>query len=194
MSVVAVNPNQHRAGPRPRVPAPNKFIAKRLTQAGRDLVQALVFDGIPLTSIHEHLGISRSWARALAASPPVIAHMHEQLDVRRKAERPRNFHRLTELRDQDDNKAAAVSAIKVLEQIEDSRASGGHGERVVTPGYVIQVNVNSQDGGPNPGRYRGATVEATANPLISQADDVNDQLTSDDEVVLWIDGRGEGEG
>jgi hypothetical protein len=44
-----------------------------------------------------------------------------ELGVLRESERPRTFHRLTELRDQNINMNAAVSAAKVLEAISDDQ-------------------------------------------------------------------------
>jgi hypothetical protein len=48
-----------------------------------------------------------------------------------------NILRLAELRDQDDNKMAAIGAIKVLEQIDDDPASNA--TRNHAPGVVIVI-------------------------------------------------------
>lgn len=167
----------------------NKYVAKRLTQVGRDLVHLVVWEGVKITEAHKLLKISPSWCRALAASPPVIGYQNEQLDVRRRGERPRNFHRLTEIRDQSGNQNAAVAAIKVLEQIDERVANAAPGAREVSPGFVIQVNVSTA----NSGSPAGVSAIAIDNAPVSTVIDAQrvDAIAHDDSDVLWIDGRDE---
>jgi len=163
-------------------------VAKRLTKVGRQFVELMVWEGMNRVQAATKLGISASWSYSLLASPTVNDYMRQQLDVRRKGEAPRNLARLTELRDQDENKAAAVSAIKVLEQITDEATRAGGADRNLMPGFIVRVNVNN---GPVSPRV-GETIDAK--PLIEHASAVNDQLSVGLDDVYWIDGTGEGEG
>ena len=57
-----------------------------------------------------------------------------ELGVLRESGRAKTFHRLEALRDQDDNRAAAVKACQVLEQFGDEALSGPPGIPV-QPGF-----------------------------------------------------------
>jgi hypothetical protein len=68
--------------------------------------------------------------------------------VLRAGERAQNLHRLADLRDQDDNRAAAVKAIQVLEEL-DSAAIARPASQT-SPGVVLRiVNVTSVPPGPS---------------------------------------------
>src|SRR6516164_6772801 len=72
-----------------------------------------------------------------------------ELGVLRESERPRTFHRLTALRDQDENKNAAVAAAKVLEQISDEQTNRS-GAPTPGPGVTIRIlNVTAPSTTPN---------------------------------------------
>jgi hypothetical protein len=79
---------------------------------------------------------TRSMRRALER-PNVQAYLHGQKQVFRAAIGCKTLSRLAQLRDQDDNKNAAVAAAKTLEQLEDVAAGA---PRVPTaPGFCIVV-------------------------------------------------------
>jgi hypothetical protein len=67
----------------------------------------------------------------------VRAYYLAELGVLRESARARTFHRLEALRDQDDNKAAAVKACQVLEQL--GEAAEARPPQQQTPGFVIIV-------------------------------------------------------
>jgi hypothetical protein len=75
--------------------------------------------------------------REALRKPHVKAFYLAELGVLRESERPRTFHRLCGLRDQDENKNAAVAAAKALEQISDEPL---HSNATVTsPGVTIRI-------------------------------------------------------
>jgi hypothetical protein len=57
--------------------------------------------------------------------PHVKAHLLGELAALRDSERARTFHRLTALRDQDENKNAAVAAAKTMMQLDTDDAQPG---------------------------------------------------------------------
>ena len=61
----------------------------------------------------------------------------DELGVLRESERPRTFHRLCELRDQNVNINGAVAAAKVLEAITD--AEHPNAATVASPGVTIRI-------------------------------------------------------
>jgi len=75
----------------------------------------------------------------------VLAYLRAELALLREGERPRNVHRLAELRDQDENRAAAVKAVQVLEQLTEN-------ETQYTPrqGPAFQIIVIDAAGKPLP--------------------------------------------
>jgi hypothetical protein len=60
--------------------------------------------------------------------------------VLRTGERARNIQRLTEIRDQDSNMAAAVTAVKVLEDVSDATRRGTNVSINITPGVVVDLS------------------------------------------------------
>jgi hypothetical protein len=93
--------------------------------------------------------------RAALRKPHVKAWYLAELGVLRESERPKTFHRLTELRDQDENKNAAVAAAKVLEQITSDEPLRSN-PTVTSPGVIIRVLV------PQPAQP--APIDITATP------------------------------
>ena len=99
--------------------------------------------------------------REALRKPHVKAFYLAELGVLRDSERPKTFHRLCDLRDQDENKNAAVAAAKVLEQISDDPRPNA---TVTTPGVTIRiVNVSSPP----------APVDIKAAPRIIDASDAD---------------------
>jgi len=78
--------------------------------------------------------------REALRKPHVKAFYLAELGVLRESERPKTFHRLCDLRDQDENKNAAVAAAKALEQISDEQMTRPNAT-VTSPGVIIRVLV-----------------------------------------------------
>jgi hypothetical protein len=79
----------------------------------------------------------------------VRAYYLAELGVLRESARARTFHRLEALRDQDDNKAAAVKACQVLEQLGEASAETRPTQQQV-PGLVIVIQNAPPDAIPRP--------------------------------------------
>jgi hypothetical protein len=86
----------------------------------------------------------------------VRQHYREQLQVLRTSEMARNIHALIRIRDQDENKMAAIAAVKALEKMGDDDMPPAV-SRQVAPGVVVVIEAAPQ-GGPRP------LIEATALP------------------------------
>jgi hypothetical protein len=84
-------------------------------------------------------GMTDHSLRAALRKPHVKAWYLAELGVLRESERPKTFHRLCDLRDQDENKNAAVAAAKALEQISDEPLRSN--ATVTSPGVIIRVLV-----------------------------------------------------
>ena len=71
--------------------------------------------------------------------PHVKAFYLGELGVLRESERPRTFHRLCDLRDQDENRNAAVAAARTLEQLSDAEQARSNAANHPTPGVCIVI-------------------------------------------------------
>jgi len=83
--------------------------------------------------------------------------------VLRSGERPKNIHRLCEIRDAADN-MPAVNAIKALEQI-DAEAIGRPNAAAQTPGVVVRIINVTQ-----PSTDAGKVIDVTPTPNRGDSD------------------------
>jgi hypothetical protein len=104
-----------------------------LTKKIRAAIDQIVFQGLTRADAAKAIGITDNALYQALRKPAVLAYWNEALQVLRTGERPRNLHRLVEIRDQNANLTAAVQAIKLLEPQEAQGAS-------------ISLNVNIQAG------------------------------------------------
>jgi hypothetical protein len=103
--------------------------------------------------------------RTALRKPHVLAYLRSELALLREGERPRNLHRLAALRDQDDNRGAAVAAIKVLEQLtDDPRAPVGITLNLQA-GFVIDL---SEPGDVRPTRFVSGAPRVIEHELLSE--------------------------
>lgn len=114
-----------------------------LTKRVRIAIEAQAFDGLRRAEAAAKAGIAEHTLYQALRKPSVLAFWNECLQVLRTGERARNIHRLTEIREQDENRTAAVQAIKVLEEATESRSNSGSA-RAVTPGVVINITTREQ--------------------------------------------------
>jgi hypothetical protein len=163
-------------------------------------IDHMIEDGMLWDKAALHVGLTVRAMRLAMQKPHVVAFIKTKREVFRVHASSANIRKLVDLRDQTENKAAAVSAIKVLEQMGDETARGGIAGRDVSPGFVIQVNVNQP---PSHAQVasRGQVLNAVANDS-EQHQSLSHETalmghergaTQADEDVLWIDGRSEGD-
>src|SRR6516165_10113874 len=97
--------------------------------------------------------------REALRKPHVKAFYLAELGVFRESERPKTFHWLCDLRDQNENKNAAVAAAKVLEQISDAEVAKP--SNAVSPGVTIVIRHARADDVP---------IDVTPKPQIVDAE------------------------
>jgi hypothetical protein len=99
----------------------------------------MVWSGARRADAAKTAGMTDHSLRAALRKPHVIGFYRSELGVLRESGRARIFHRLEALAEQDDNKAAAVKACQVLEQIADDPVKSGSRGGSTQPGFVIQI-------------------------------------------------------
>jgi hypothetical protein len=104
----------------------------------RNAIEAMVWQGLTRKAAAEAVGLKDNSLYAAFRKPDVKAHYLRELDVLRLGERSRSIHRLTELRDQDDNKMVAFNAAKELAGGSADEQQGGSTQQL--PGLVVVVN------------------------------------------------------
>lgn len=82
------------------------------------------------------VGMSTRNMRLALERPHVRTYLAEQKQVFRASASAQNISRLVAIRDQDENKMAALQAVKLLEEGTDP---GGNDAPVRTPGISIQI-------------------------------------------------------
>lgn len=100
-------------------------------------IDAMIEEGKPWDEAATQAGLTVRSMRLAMQRPHVIAYLKARREVFRVNASAGNIHRLLKLADQDDNKAAAVSAIKAIEQIGEVEAATGH--RSSLPGLQIVI-------------------------------------------------------
>ncbi len=107
-----------------------------LTRAVRTAIDAIIYDRRSRAAACDTAGISERALYLALEKVEVASYWNAALQVLRTGERPRNIHRLAEIRDKADN-MPAVQAIKALEQITSEEAA--HRPRAPFAGLVVQV-------------------------------------------------------
>jgi hypothetical protein len=134
--------------------ARNKQPPLRITKRIRDAVDTMVTRGIAYDQAAAEHGIATRHMRLALAKPHVIAYHQQQLKVLRGARSARNFHRLCEIADAENN-MPAVQAIRALEQISDDQTNT---KQTTSPGVTIRiVNVAA-----TPAQHEQTTITANA--------------------------------
>jgi hypothetical protein len=110
---------------------------KTLSVSGRlkSAIDRMVWNGMRRPQAAQASGMTDHGVREALRKPHVKAYLLEQMQVLRDSERPRNIHRLAEIRDAANN-MPAVQAIRALEEMHDPIAGGKHSP---TPGLVIHI-------------------------------------------------------
>jgi hypothetical protein len=110
----------------------------KITGRLRAAIEAMVWDGASRAEAALVAGMTDHSVRAALKKSHVLAYYRAECEVLRESGRAKRLHRLEELAAQDENKNAAVAAIKVAEQLgedENVRRAGV----TVMPGLVIRL-------------------------------------------------------
>jgi hypothetical protein len=110
----------------------------RVTGKLAEAIDLMIEEGLLWDKAALQAGLTVRSMRLAMQRPHVIAYLKRRRDVFRTSACAANIHRLVEMRDQDDNKMASVTAIKVMEQIGNQQGFEGIGQSV-RPGVVIQI-------------------------------------------------------
>ncbi len=120
-----------------KVAAKNRSEPRRITGKLRIAVEAMVWEGLKRKDAASKSAMTDHGLRSALRKPHVLAFYRRELAALREGERARNVHRLVELREQDENRNAAVKAIQVLEMT-DPEIMRRAGEST-SPGIVIRI-------------------------------------------------------
>jgi hypothetical protein len=141
MSLVTTTPEQ-----------PRKPQQLRINGRNKTAIDAMVWEGLKRADAAAKAGLKDHALYVALTKPHVKRYYLDQLDVLRTSDRARRYHRLMELGEQNDNKAAAVSALTALEHVADQAVSGGSARP--SPGVTIIIEA--------PREGRSLTVDADA--------------------------------
>lgn len=119
----------------------------RIAPKLREAIEAAITEGLRWPDAARKVGLTARAMRMALNKPHILRHISERKAQFRAEIGTRNEFRLAELRDQDDNRMAAVNSIKLLEQLDRERDERPALHRHVTPGVVVVINA---DRGPRP--------------------------------------------
>lgn len=112
---------------------------RQVTGKLKTALHAMVWEGLKRDDAAAKAGMTIHGLREALKRPHVKAWYLRECEVLRLSGKSRRIFRLEALSEQDDNKQAAINAIRALDQLEDEqhqRASGGYSS---SPGLVIIV-------------------------------------------------------
>jgi hypothetical protein len=154
MTTDAITPQSRQA-----LAAKDRSLPNRVTGRLLRAITEMVWSGASRKQAAATAGMTDHSLRQALRRPHVIAHYRRELGILRESGRARAFHRLEELGQQDENKAAAVKACQiVLGEGDDDRASGPG--RALIPGFVIVI----KDAPPAP----ASLIDITPSPEIDE--------------------------
>ena len=113
----------------------------RVTGKLKAAIERLVWYGDRRPDAATAAGLTDHGLRTALRKPHVLGYLRSELALLREGERPRNVHRLVELREHDENRNAAVKAIQVLEELtEGPRGTSVSVSLHLQAGYVIDLS------------------------------------------------------
>jgi hypothetical protein len=95
----------------------------RVTAKVRTAIEQMVWSGLKRDQAAQKAGLTDHSLYVALRSPHVKAHYLAECEVLRVSGRARRIHRLEQMVEQDDNKAAVVNAALALERLGDSEDS-----------------------------------------------------------------------
>lgn len=121
----------------PAGPVDKRRRKRGLTIAIRTAIDEMIYDRRSRAEACEKAGITERALYLGLEKAEVAAYWNKAIVVLRAGERAQNFHRLTNIRDQDENRAAAVKAVQLMEALDAeaiARPSTG-----AKPGVTIRI-------------------------------------------------------
>lgn len=109
----------------------------RVTGKLKTAIEAMVWDGACREDAAKVAGMTDHSLRAALRKPHVKRHYLMELDVLRTSARARATFRMVELSEQDDNRAAAVTATRILMNEQDQEVTRGSTQ--AAPGLVVVI-------------------------------------------------------
>jgi hypothetical protein len=135
-------PFTHPIAPtRQAIAAQNRSLPGRVTGKLYKAVEAMVWEGASRKQAAQAASLTDHGLRQALRRPHVLAFYLAECEVLRTSGKAKRLHRLEQLAEQDDNRNAAVAAIKAAEQLSDIEVARSNAP---TPGVTIRiVNVSS---------------------------------------------------
>jgi hypothetical protein len=130
---------------RQAIEAKGRAAPGRVTGKLKAAIDRMVWFGDRRPDAATAAGLTDHGLRSALRKPHVLGYLRSELALLREGERPRNVHRLAALRDQDDNRNAAVAAINVLEKLTDDPRSAVNISLHVSAGYIIDLTDAPRD-------------------------------------------------
>jgi len=150
-------PNELAFSDKTALARPRNAKPQRLTPRVKDAITLMVYDGAAYNEAAAQVGLTTEAMRLALNKPHVLAHLRQQLQVLRGARSTRNFHRLCEIADADNN-MPAVNAIKALEGLELEQTNN---KQTTSPGVTIRiVNVSA-----TPVQHEQTTISPNADEI-----------------------------
>jgi hypothetical protein len=106
-------------------------------RATREAIDRMTWEGITRDEAAKAAGILPKSLYNSLRRPHVKRYYAEQVEALRTSGRARRIHRLEQLAEQNDNKAAAVNAIAALERLDEAAEASALGRP--SAGFVIMV-------------------------------------------------------
>lgn len=122
----------------PDIPEQSERKTPAISRKVQDAIRAMVWEGLKRADAAQKAGMTDHGLYVAMRSPHVKAAYLAECEVLRVSGRARRIHRLEEMVEQNDNKAAVVNAALALERLNPddiSSTSSGHS----TPGVTIKI-------------------------------------------------------
>lgn len=130
----------------PAVKQPSK---EHITAKAQAAIHAMVWQGLNRREAAEQAGLSEHGLYKALRKPQVKALYAQECEVLRLSGRARRIHRLEEMVEQDDNKAAVINAALALERLGETEETSTRRGAAAMPGFTIQL-IQHVTGAPAP--------------------------------------------
>jgi predicted DNA-binding protein (UPF0251 family) len=143
-----------QAALKPAKPHGNTRISREIAEA----ITLMVEEGLAWDQAAAKVNIHVRTMRLALEKPHVIRFLKDKRDVFRENVSAANIHRARAIRDQDDNKMAAIQAMRFIEQLGEEQGSGP-GARMPA-GLTIVIAPGASAAISDSGQTRPAMIEA----------------------------------